>query len=140
MENVNRLSSMYKGAYKIRRKPDLKLTLEPSTSGDAMVIRCAGRIVYREEAASLSRAVKDALWHANQVVLDLEDVKTIDSAGLGELVLVHMIADNRRKTVTLLNANAHVRELLDLTNLSSVFQMSSAIEYVEHREAVAAGD
>jgi anti-sigma B factor antagonist len=78
--------------------------------------------VYREEAAALSRVVGKALRHTRGVVLDLAGVGRLDSAGLGELVLVHTSAESEGKTVKLAGANAHVQEMLKLTNLSSVLE------------------
>ena len=98
----------------------MNLSLECRQSGGIIVIHCAGRIVYREEAAALSREVGKALRHTRGVVLDLAGVGRLDSAGLGGLVLVHNSAESKGKTVKLASANAHVREMLKLTNLSSV--------------------
>ena len=76
--------------------------------------------MYREEAAALSRVVGKALRHTRGVILDLAGVGRLDSAGLGELVLVHNSAESAGKTVKLASASAHVRAMLKLTNLSSV--------------------
>lgn len=106
----------------------MKLSVEDYHSGDTIVIHCAGRLVFREEAAVLSRVVGEALQRSQEVILNLAGVRDIDSAGLGELVLVHMMAENRRKTMKLAGANARVRELLDLTNLSLVFEIYARLE------------
>ena len=113
----------------------MNLSLETRQSGEVMVIHCEGRIVYRDEAAALSRAVGKALQHTRGVVLDLAGVRRVDSAGLGELVLVHTSAESEGKTVKLAGANAHVRELLKLTNLSSVLE-----SYPSVAEAIETGD
>jgi len=75
----------------------LNLSLECRQSGGIIVIHCAGRIVYREEAAALSREVGKALRHTRGVVLDLAGVGRLDSAGLGGLVLVHNSAESKAR-------------------------------------------
>ncbi len=85
-----------------------------------MVIHCRGRMIYREEAVAVSRAVEDALRTSREVVLDLEGVQGVDSAGLGELVVAHISAAEQGKTVKMVGANRAVSELLELTNLISV--------------------
>jgi anti-sigma B factor antagonist len=117
------------------KEPKLKLSLEARHLGDVIIIHCEGRIVYRAEAAALSRMVGEAFQHSKEVVLDFEGVQTLDSAGLGELVLLHMQAEGQGKALKLAGANARVRELLDLTNLSSVFEIHPRLE-----DAVAADD
>jgi anti-sigma B factor antagonist len=116
-------------------KEALELSLESRQEGKVMVIHCRGRVVYREEAAAVSRMVGEALRNSNQVVLDLEEVQSVDSAGLGELVVAHISAEEQGKTVKVVGANRSVGELLELTNLSSVFAVYSSLA-----EAMDAGD
>jgi len=101
----------------------LKLNLETCQLGEVAVVHCEGRIVYREEAAALSRTASEVLHDSKSIVLDLGGVERIDSAGLGELVLVRMNAEAEGSSVKLACPNRRVRELLDLTNLSSVFEI-----------------
>ena len=65
------------------KESKLKLSLETRHLGDVIIVHCEGRIVYRDEAAALTRVVVEALQHTREVVLDLEGVERIDSAGLG---------------------------------------------------------
>src|SRR5580693_1351059 len=67
----------------------LKLSLETRNRGDVMVVHCQGRIVYRDEAAALSRLVGEILENGGKVVLDLSGVSSIDSAGIGELAFLY---------------------------------------------------
>jgi anti-anti-sigma factor len=103
-----------------REKVTLELDLERRQSGDIMVIHCRGRMVYREEAAAVSQVVSEALRTSQEVVLDLEGVQGMDSAGLGELVVAHVSAEEQGKTVKIVGANQSVSELLELTNLITV--------------------
>lgn len=107
--------------------PKLKLSLETRRLGDVIIVHCEGRLVYREEAAALSRVVVEALRSGSEVVIDMEGVDRIDSAGLGELVFVYVTAEGLGKTVKLAGPTPRVRELLDLTNLSSVFEIYPAV-------------
>ena len=113
----------------------MKLSLETRRSGDVIIIHCEGRIVYRDEAAALSRVVGEALQDTREVILDFEGVENIDSAGLGELVLAHMAAEAEGKAVKLSSAKPHVRELLELTNLTSVLEIYPRLE-----DAIETGD
>ena len=101
----------------------MELSLESRQAGDVMVIHCRGRMVYREEAVAVSRAVGEALQESREVILDLGGVQSVDSAGLGELVVAHIAAEEQGKTVKVVGANRSVSELLELTNLSYVFEV-----------------
>jgi anti-anti-sigma factor len=76
----------------IIKESKLKLTLETRNRGDVTIVYCQGRIVYRDEAAALSRMVSEVLQHGGKVILDLSGVHSIDSAGIGELASLHSLA------------------------------------------------
>ncbi len=57
-----------------------------------------------------------------QLVVDLGKTLTVDSAGLGALMLVQRRAAERRQQVVLRGANEELRFLLVLTKLDDLFQ------------------
>jgi len=106
----------------------LQLSLKTRRLGDAIIVHCAGRIVYRDETAVFSRVVRQALQHTREVVLDMKGVRGVDSAGLGELVLLHLWATSQDKALKLAGGDQHLHELLELTNLSTVMMIYSSLE------------
>jgi len=110
------------------RESKLKLSVETCRSGDVIVVHCEGRIVYRDEAAALSRVVTEALQHGKEIILDLAAVPMIDSAGLGELVVLHMSADRSGNSLKLAGPSPLLCELFDLTNLSSLFEIYPTLD------------
>jgi anti-anti-sigma factor len=105
------------------KESKLKLSLETRNRGDVMVVHCQGRIVYRDEAAALSRLVGDVLKNSDKVVLDLSGVSSMDSAGIGELALLQTWAQSKNADLKCAGPNPLVRSLLDLTNLDSVLEI-----------------
>ncbi|HEY6767121.1 MAG TPA: STAS domain-containing protein [Candidatus Sulfotelmatobacter sp.] len=105
----------------------MKLSLETRNRGDVMIVHCHGRIVYRDEAAALSRLVADVLQNANKVLLDLSGVSSMDSAGIGELAFLHNSAQNRNVVLKCASPSPLVRELLDLTNLDRVLEIHPSV-------------
>ncbi len=112
----------------IHKESKLKLSLETRNNGDVMIVHCQGRIVYRDEAAALSRLVGEVLQHSNKLVLDLSGVKTMDSAGIGELALLQTWAQERNASLKCAGANTMVRALLDLTNLDRVVEVHPTVD------------
>jgi anti-anti-sigma factor len=105
----------------------LKLSLEIRNRGDVIVVHCQGRIVYRDEATEFSRVLGEVMEQARRVVLDLNGVSAMDSAGIGELVLVLTWA--QKKNVELkCGAHGVVRTLLELTNLDSVVDLHESVD------------
>src|ERR1700741_2641556 len=76
-----------------RNEKRLKLRMEAGSLGGAVVLHCQGRIIFRDEAQALSSIVTEVLPSARRMVVDLAGVESVDSAGLGELVLTHMWAE-----------------------------------------------
>lgn len=57
-----------------------------------------------------------------RLVIDLGSTSSVDSAGLGALMLIQRHAAERRQSVALVHASDEVRFLLVLTKLDEVFE------------------
>jgi anti-anti-sigma factor len=112
----------------IPKESKVKLSLETRNRGDIIVVHCQGRIVYRDEAAALSRVVDEILKSGSKLVLELSGVTAMDSAGIGELALLQTWAQERNAEFKCAGASAVVSTLLDLTNLDSVLQVHPSLD------------
>jgi len=109
------------------KESKLKLSLETRHRGDVVIVYCEGRIVYREEAVALSNLVGDVLRNTGKVVLDLSGISSIDSAGIGELVLIHTQAHAKNADLKCASPSPFVRDLFDLTRLDSFFEIHPSL-------------
>jgi anti-anti-sigma factor len=109
------------------KESKLKLSLETRNRGNVMIVHCHGRIVYRDEAAALSRLVGEVLDQGGKVVLDLNGVTSVDSAGIGELVFLHTWARSRNAELKCASPTPFVQELLHLTHVSSVLDIHATL-------------
>lgn len=105
----------------------LKLTLEAEHPGGAVVLHCQGRIIFHREASALSTIVTEVLPSARRMVVDLAGVDSVDSGGLGELVLAHMWAEAAGYTLKFACPKKSVRHLFEVTNLLSVFDVYASV-------------
>jgi anti-sigma B factor antagonist len=91
------------------------------------VVALDGRIVLGEETSSLRESVKKLLADGKKkLVLDLKNVSLIDSAGLGTLVSVRQSASSRGTSLRLCNLGTRTNELLQVTKLVTVFEVSNS--------------
>jgi anti-sigma B factor antagonist len=132
MENMNINCESWKHAagpsfFAVDKESKLKLSVEARNHGDIIVVHCQGRIVYRDEAATLSRVVGELLHRGTKLILDLSGVSSMDSAGIGELVLLQTWAQQRNAELKCAGASTVVRTLLDLTNLDSVLDVHESV-------------
>ncbi|NIV95394.1 anti-sigma factor antagonist [candidate division KSB1 bacterium] len=64
----------------------------------------------------------------NNVVLDMSKVTWIDSTGLGELIASLSSAKNSNGSLVLANIQAPVESLLNMTNLTQIFETFDSVE------------
>ena len=115
-------------AFALRKESTLKLSLETRYRGDVIIVHCQGRIVYRDEAAALSRLVGDVMSQGSKLVLDLSGVSSMDSAGIGELASLHTWAQRENAEFKVAGPNSLVRTLLELTNLDSILEIHASVD------------
>jgi len=106
-------------------------------SEDLAVLRCVGRIVAGDEANILRKAVLSQV-NSQTVVLDLTRVDAIDGGGMGVLVFLQGWARATEVDLKLMNPTSRVRELFELTNLDSVFEIFSSEGVVSSRPVAVA--
>ena len=108
----------------------MSLHIEVEKSREVAVLQCTGRIV-RNEALPLLRKVLTGLSDRRVIVLDLSEVEMVDASGLGVLVSLHNWTSARGIQLKLVNPSKLLREMLELTGLTSVFHISSVNDVIE---------
>jgi anti-sigma B factor antagonist len=110
------------------KEPKLRLSLETRVAEDVTVICCKGRIAYGAEAAALCAEVAELAPQTRRVVIELSGVEMIDAAGLGALVSVALAARASQCSVTLAAPGDLIRQVLELTKLTSVFEVHPTLD------------
>jgi anti-sigma B factor antagonist len=118
----------FSGYFETETLPKLRLSLETRVAEDVTVICCKGRIAYGIEAAALSGEIAELAAQTRRVVIDLSGVEMIDAAGLGALISVALTAQASQCSVKLAAPGNLVRQLLELTKLTSVFEVHPTLD------------
>jgi anti-anti-sigma factor len=95
--------------------------------GNVAVIHCAGRLCYQGQAQPLAESAQESMRAGMSLVLDFGPLDLLDSAGIGQLVLISMQARALDRDVFIACASARVRYLLELTNVASMFVFFSSV-------------
>jgi len=119
-EILDRLGiSMKKGA-----APKSSVSLRQASG--AVIAELVGKIALAEGTALLRETVRNFLKHGhNRILLNLERVEFIDSAGLGELVRAHATIRSHEGQLKLVKPSASVHNLLRITKLDRVFDIEA---------------
>jgi|ERR1700757_4505254 anti-anti-sigma factor len=108
----------------------MTLQIKHEKSGDVAVMQCAGRIVRGVALHTLREAVTSQ-ENVRIIVLDLSHVEMLDGGGLGVFVQLHRWTSERGIQMKLVNPSSLVREMLERTRLTCVFDISSVDDAVE---------
>jgi anti-anti-sigma factor len=91
---------------------------------DVNILDLKGRITIGSGEVALRNAVQEVLNSgATKVLINMKDVSTIDSSGIGELVSAYTTATNRGAKLRLANLPAKVTDILTITQLITVFDV-----------------
>jgi anti-sigma B factor antagonist len=102
--------------------------------GDVTVVDLNGKITIGSGDIALRNAVHQAIESgAKNVLINLHEVTTIDSSGVGELVSAYTTATNRGVRLKLVSLPDKVADILTVTQLITVFDV-----YDSEADAIAA--
>ena len=109
----------------------LKITFREVDGVSVMALD--GRIVLGEESNALREKIKSLLAEGKKkIVLNMDNVTFIDSAGLGTLVAAHHSVKSQAGSMRLCHLGSKFQEVLQITKLLTVFDV-----YNTEAEAVA---
>jgi anti-sigma B factor antagonist len=101
-----------------------RMQISTRKAGDVAVVDISGRITLGEGNVMLREVVRDlAAGGTNKIVLNMAQVDYLDSSGLGELVRTHTTVRNLDGQLRLANLHQRVKDLLQMTRLSAVFDI-----------------
>jgi anti-sigma B factor antagonist len=100
------------------------MKIEARNEQGITIIAPKGKITIGVGDVALRDAVGEALEAgARNIVVDLGSVTTIDSSGIGELVSAFTTVTNRKGKLKLANLPPKVDDILQITQLISVFEV-----------------
>ena len=92
--------------------------------GNVTILDLKGKITIGAGEIALRNAVQDVInAGVKNVILNMKDVTTIDSSGVGELVSAYTTSTNRGAALKLANLPAKVQDILVITQLITVFDV-----------------
>jgi len=122
----------------ILRRKCVEFAVTTRTMDNVAIVNCRGNLVFEKEAAALCRVVSKLVLAYHSVVVNLDGVKAIDGKGLGTLAECIREAKQAGANLMLCGVSRQIREVLDLTQLSSVVEISgSEHDAVERMRAAA---
>lgn len=98
------------------------MLISERTLGDVTIVDVSGRLTMNEGAGLVKGAVDRLIGRGTRhVVLNLEGLRYIDSACLGELIQAHTALGRQGGRLKLAGTPDHLRELLKRAGLRDIF-------------------
>jgi anti-sigma B factor antagonist len=102
----------------------MSLKITNSEVDSVSVVELDGRIVLGEESNSLREKLKSMVAAGKKkIVLNVGNIKYIDSTGLGTLVAAHLSANTKGASVRLCHLGKKFHEIMQVTKLLTVFDV-----------------
>ena len=103
----------------------MKMTAVTRFVQGVTIVDLSGRIVLGDGSSGLGDLLRKLASSGNKkILLNLDDVNYIDSSGLGELVGAFTSLRSDGGEIKLVNLTKRVRELLQMTKLYTVFDIT----------------
>ncbi|HNU83228.1 MAG: STAS domain-containing protein [Acidobacteria bacterium] len=99
------------------------MKIDVRVRGGVQILDVEGKITIGRGDVALREAVQQQLaGGATRLLINLKDVSTIDSSGVGELVSAYTTVTNRGGKLKLVNLPPKVNDILQITQLITVFE------------------
>ncbi len=99
------------------------MEIKLDSNGSQMTVAVIGE-VDAHNRSELGDAILADLPQEAQVVIDATDLAFIDSSGISELLRVRQVVDEAGGTMSIQNAGASVKRVLEITGLLETFDVS----------------
>nr|PZN88984.1 MAG: hypothetical protein DIU54_00245 [Acidobacteriota bacterium] len=103
--------------------------IQERVSNDLGILRLTGRLTINDEPGLLKDAVAGLVRRGvRHVIIDLSEVRFIDSTRLGELIAAHVTLSREGGRLILAGTPPRILELLRLSSLADVFERFDTVE------------
>ena len=98
------------------------MQIEERAAGDVMILDLKGKLTIGEGDEFLKDKINSLIQQGHRkLLMNLEGVPYVDSAGLGEIVRTYTTVSRQGGSLKLLNLTKRIEDLLAITKLLTVF-------------------
>ncbi len=98
------------------------LNISERQAGDVTILDLSGKVTIGEGSVALRNTIRKILGEGKKnILMNLGQVKYVDSSGIGELVSSFTAVNKEGGSLKLLNLTQKIQDLLAITKLLTVF-------------------
>ena len=107
---------------------------------DTLILDIHGRLVLGEETEALRQRVKRLIAAGHKrIIFDLKELTYMDSSGLSTMISSFVSVRNQGGQLKLVNLTQRVSDLMQITKLSTVFEVYNSMEEAQRSFTAPAG-
>ncbi|MGW8124163.1 STAS domain-containing protein [Roseivirga echinicomitans] len=96
---------------------------------EVLILSLQGNLIGEEVGASLLKEADKAIEEGiKYCIIDINEVKYINSSGIGVLITILTKFRNQSGEVCIVNPSEHVKKLLIITKLNAIFNIENTVE------------
>jgi anti-sigma B factor antagonist len=100
-----------------------------SEQDNLVIISLNGKIMGGPEATEINEKFNQLIDEQKlKIVIDLDNVEWMNSSGLGILIGAVSLFRNNNGQIRIINVSERIQNLLKITKLAGIFEMSSSLE------------
>lgn len=105
------------------------MTFNSKIEEGVLQIALSGNLIGEDVGALIIERANEAVSEdVNYCIVDINDVKYINSSGIGVLITLLTKFRNKEGELIIVNPSEHVKKLLIITKLSAIFNISENME------------
>jgi len=101
----------------------MQLDADIQLCGNAILVRCRGRIIFGDEPLRVARRIQKMGWSARRIVVDLSAVESLSTGDLGPLIISYLGARAVGYQIAATRIPPHVMAVLNSTGTFGVFEI-----------------
>ena len=117
----------------------MSLQIDARQENHVAILTLQGSLTLGPLLVSLRQAARQSLAAADlkAIIIDVSQVKSVDSSGLGELTIVYSSASRRDCSMCLVGVSASLKKMLEMTHLDGILnsapELASALRELQTR-------
>ena len=104
------------------------MDIQIESDGDLRIIRIKEKVTFEHSEMFHDRIEQLLDEGVRKVVIDFKDVPFIDSSGIGEILRIYRVMQDRKGQLTLINPNRKLRDLFSMYRFEKYMKILDAAE------------
>ena len=110
----------------LAQEKECKMDIQVQESTESFTAKISGKMLFEDRAKFNDLLAKMVSSAKSKFVIDLDNLESIDSAGLGMMMIAHDKISGEGKKFSIVNAKDQVKKVLEITDFGKIMHIEFA--------------